>query len=1317
MSTEDNIKKQIDSLYSSFQKFSNSNVLSSLDEKLNTVRNSFSNLTSSRSLNTLATNLDRLNSVLGSLVSSGGVQSLNRQLTSLGNTIDRLFSKVSKNVTLGVDIGSVEKIPDVFNSIITLAPQVQSAFSQIGVEIENATKLAEDFGSAMRATFTDDLISPMNQFTNLLSNLFDPQGNLYSAMNTFFQDVNNNLRSLSNQLQNTMNSLQNISNSSPNVSISASGRSSGGGGSSSNFLFDSALGAFVYELGQFAHRIDQSLGNLYSFPVTAGLSVNSPQYRQIQKSAFQSFHNINKQSGYIYSFSDLSNAMSLLAQSGVRNQSGVNALLPTFLYASKNGFNIDSSTAQFLYSLTRRSGANSGLQLMSVLTALQQKGASANDILSNLSSFQSYIMAVSPKNEANAVLQLATVLGAVQATSRSSVSAVSQMLEQFMSGAYSITPDQIKALQQQMGMSGQSVIQALNYARQGNVEALFNILMQNSANIMKSAQNNPVAASILAGQLGLSSQDMMALQGIANERGRYNQFIQAGNKASTADINQQNKSQGSILHYLSWLRNWFDSNIGLSIIPKIESLHLNAEDLVAPAGALAYGLFHKRHSTGRSLVSDVAHAVGSKVLRPVIGKGISATGGILSRVGDALGFGFLSKLGSKISGKGSSMLGKIASGAFASEEVYKVFVVNWPDSFGGGGPFGSNRFSSSSYGSRSFSSSGKPRLRLIAKDGKIIDSAVEDVSRANKFVAVGGTVAKDASKLGIFRRLFSSIGSRLAIGAGLVGADEAVGTALDVTGIGLPLGIALNAFPLLATGAGALFSWLKNRSSHSTKDITSATSTIDFNKLFNVSNPNNPYVIEKNNIQQFQKAIADFDRSIQNFNSYLIGFSTELKQDLTNLTITVNVKGGGVTSSKKTIKPNSNLMLVDPNGNPIVGGPTLTSVPGNRIDPFTGEVGFHPGYDIAAMFGTAIRAPQDQYVMGVGANPVYGQYVVAQGADGLARIYGHLSTATVSKGQYVPRGSILGHVGSSGRSTGPHVHYEILGSGGPTGVSGFYPYAEIVSNLTGLPVAYVLTQWQAESSLRPSAAVNYMDNNYAGIKWWGPKLTPYASGPGTLAEDGHSYAHYNSVLDFAYGYAAFLKSNSRYSKLLADARAGKPLSTLFWDAASVGYASAGASAYYNGLMGAYEAILPAMKADHINTGVVGTLPPGLLNSLPSSSNSSNSSSVSSSDSVLGDFSNYVTFTSGYGDALKLASLSKGGASNYQSDLALSTAISSVGDNLSGSSLNDLVDRLDRIEQQLKVANNHLSTHTQIHKDTNSSIKKATKKPFHGGLSF
>lgn len=85
--------------------------------------------------------------------------------------------------------------------------------------------------------------------------------------------------------------------------------------------------------------------------------------------------------------------------------------------------------------------------------------------------------------------------------------------------------------------------------------------------------------------------------------------------------------------------------------------------------------------------------------------------------------------------------------------------------------------------------------------------------------------------------------------------------------------------------------------------------------------------------------------------------------------------------------------------------------------------------------------------------------------------------------------------------------------------------------------------------------------------------------------------------------------------------------------------------------------------------------------------------------------------------MKLASLSKGGASNYQSDLALSTAISSVGDNLSGSSLNDLVDRLDRIEQQLNVANNHLSTHTQIHKDTNSSIKKATKKPFHGDLSF
>ncbi|MEG7674101.1 hypothetical protein U2071_15635, partial [Listeria monocytogenes] len=91
------------------------------------------------------------------------------------------------------------------------------------------------------------------------------------------------------------------------------------------------------------------------------------------------------------------------------------------------------------------------------------------------------------------------------------------------------------------------------------------------------------------------------------------------------------------------------------------------------------------------------------------------------------------------------------------------------------------------------------------------------------------------------------------------------------------------------------------RSSHSNKDITSATSTVDFNKLFDVSNPNNPYVIEKNNIQQFHKAVADFDRSIQNFNSYLMAFSTELQHDLTNLTITVNVKSGSVTSSKKTI--------------------------------------------------------------------------------------------------------------------------------------------------------------------------------------------------------------------------------------------------------------------------------------------------------------------------------------------------------------------------------------------------------------------------------
>jgi murein DD-endopeptidase MepM/ murein hydrolase activator NlpD len=96
---------------------------------------------------------------------------------------------------------------------------------------------------------------------------------------------------------------------------------------------------------------------------------------------------------------------------------------------------------------------------------------------------------------------------------------------------------------------------------------------------------------------------------------------------------------------------------------------------------------------------------------------------------------------------------------------------------------------------------------------------------------------------------------------------------------------------------------------------------------------------------------------------------------------------------------------------------------GNRNDPFTGLRDFHPGLDISAPLGTKILAPADGTVIFAGVKGGYGNAVTINHGRGIATHYGHLDTFNVRVGQAVRRGSVLGFVGSTGRSTGPHLHY------------------------------------------------------------------------------------------------------------------------------------------------------------------------------------------------------------------------------------------------------------------------------------------------------
>ncbi|HEX8283302.1 MAG TPA: M23 family metallopeptidase [Pyrinomonadaceae bacterium] len=99
---------------------------------------------------------------------------------------------------------------------------------------------------------------------------------------------------------------------------------------------------------------------------------------------------------------------------------------------------------------------------------------------------------------------------------------------------------------------------------------------------------------------------------------------------------------------------------------------------------------------------------------------------------------------------------------------------------------------------------------------------------------------------------------------------------------------------------------------------------------------------------------------------------------------------------------------------------------GVRGNPFGGGgAEFHPGQDIAAPRGTPVLAPAEGKVVEAGWKNGYGQTVVIDHANGLTTRYGHLSKIEVVSGQEVKRGDQLGQVGSTGRSTGPHLHYEV----------------------------------------------------------------------------------------------------------------------------------------------------------------------------------------------------------------------------------------------------------------------------------------------------
>jgi murein DD-endopeptidase MepM/ murein hydrolase activator NlpD len=141
----------------------------------------------------------------------------------------------------------------------------------------------------------------------------------------------------------------------------------------------------------------------------------------------------------------------------------------------------------------------------------------------------------------------------------------------------------------------------------------------------------------------------------------------------------------------------------------------------------------------------------------------------------------------------------------------------------------------------------------------------------------------------------------------------------------------------------------------------------------------------------------------------------------------LNVIDAQITSVRSSVERQQILANATPSIWPTTGW--LTSSFGGRRDPFTGGRDYHAGLDISADRGKPVRATADGTISEAGWSGNYGNMVLVGHRFGLSTRYGHLSHLAVRPGQTVRRGDIIGFVGSTGRSTSPHLHYEVLLNG------------------------------------------------------------------------------------------------------------------------------------------------------------------------------------------------------------------------------------------------------------------------------------------------
>jgi len=197
-------------------------------------------------------------------------------------------------------------------------------------------------------------------------------------------------------------------------------------------------------------------------------------------------------------------------------------------------------------------------------------------------------------------------------------------------------------------------------------------------------------------------------------------------------------------------------------------------------------------------------------------------------------------------------------------------------------------------------------------------------------------------------------------------------------------------------------------------------------KMSNEWLKNRVAVLQKERAVLLDTAVADLNEKSRIIESILSSVGVDIKVQVSN------ENSGGPFTTSSVVTGDELILRTDhyldtfqnvPLGAPVPG--VLTSRFGRRTDPINGKSAYHQGVDIRGMKGSDVKATANGIVKIENYDRGNGRYVLVDHGNGFITKYAHMKKSLVQKGDTVERGQVIGLVGSTGRSTGPHVHYEI----------------------------------------------------------------------------------------------------------------------------------------------------------------------------------------------------------------------------------------------------------------------------------------------------